>query len=296
MVENWNYESISVGQNNELRFWRPSRSDSPPRLHFAHATGFHAHTYAPLFAEISDIPIAAWDMRGHGFSADAGELQRFRSWKSYSRDLAYWLQQQPEPIWLAGHSVGATVSAQVASWHPEKVRGLILIEPVFMSRKQGWLIRAGRLSRRSSHNPLAVGALRRRNAFASLEAVYRAYRGRGAFKTWPEEWLRAYVEGAFRPDGAGLKLRCEPEWESRSFSLTPASSWDFVRKLKVPTTVFLGGVEHSTTNAASRRTLAALCPSAKQVVWEDCTHFLPMEKTASLALEIRQRVENSSAE
>lgn len=290
MQEEWPYESIRGSNNKALRYWRPTLSEQPAQLHFAHATGFHAHTYAPLFAELSDTPIAAWDMRGHGFSAEAGELQRFRSWKAYSRDLAEWLHRQPEPVWLAGHSVGATVSAQVASWHPEKVRGLILIEPVLMSRKQGWMIRAGRLSRRSSHNPLAVGALRRRNAFASFDKIYRAYRGRGAFKTWPEEWLRAYVEHAFFQDGEVLKLRCDPQWESRSFSLTVASPWDFVRRLQAPTYVYLGGVEHSTTNADSRRTLSALCPTAEQMEWPDCTHFLPMEKTALLAEDIHKRM------
>ncbi len=287
----WPHEVVQTEEGDQLCMWRPNGVEPPARLHFAHATGFHAHTYAPLFAQLADIPLAAWDMRGHGASAEAGDLRRFKSWHIYARDLGAWLRQQESPVWLAGHSVGATVSAELAASHPDKVRGLILIEPVFMSRKLGWMLRAGRLTRSRSHNPLAVGALRRRNAFDSLEMVYRAYRGRGAFKTWPEEWLSAYIEHAFQAEGDVLKLRCDPRWESRSFELTVPNPWDFVRKLKVPTHVFLGGTEHSTTNADARRTLQALCPLAQLEQWPDATHFLPMECTAELAARIRTLIE-----
>ncbi len=283
------------GGDDQLCMWRPTVTEQPARLHFAHATGFHAHTYTPLFSQLNDIPIAAWDMRGHGASAAAGDLRRFKSWQLYVRDLTAWLEQQDSPVWLAGHSVGATVSAEVAARNPEKVRGLILIEPVFMSRKLGWMLRAGRLTRRRSHNPLAVGALRRRNRFASRDKIYRAYRGRGAFKTWSEEWLQAYVEHAFRTEDGALMLCCDPRWESRSFELTLANPWESVRKLTVPTHVFLGATEHSTTNADARRTLQALCPQAQVEEWPEATHFLPMEHTAEVAARIRALMDGSSS-
>lgn len=291
----WPRDVVEARGGDQLCMWRPTAATQPAQLHFAHATGFHAHTYAPLFSLLADIPIAAWDMRGHGASAEAGDLRRFKSWRLYARDLNAWLEQQDAPVWLAGHSVGATVSAMVAAQNPEKVRGLILIEPVFMSRKLGWMLRAGRLTRRRSHNPLAVGALRRRNRFESLDKVYRAYRGRGAFKTWPEEWLAAYVEHAFRSEDEALVLRCDPRWESRSFELTLANPWDVVRKLAVPTHVLLGATEHSTTNADARRALQALCPQAHTEEWPDATHFLPMENTAELARRIRTLVSDQSA-
>lgn len=286
----WPQEVVETEEGDRLCVWRPTAAETPARLHFAHATGFHAHTYAPLFSLLNDVPIAAWDMRGHGASAEAGDLRRFKSWRIYARDLNAWLEQQESPVWLAGHSVGATISAELAAKNPDKVRGLILIEPVFMSRKLGWMLRAGRLTRRRSHNPLAVGALRRRNQFASVDKAYQAYRGRGAFKTWPDEWLSSYVEHAFRQEGDVLKLCCDPRWESRSFELTTANVWEFVRKLKVPTHVFLGATDHSTTNADARRTLLALCPHAQVQEWPEATHFLPMEYAEDVAGRIRELV------
>lgn len=281
-------EWVGEPGTGQICVWRPCRADRPAQLHFAHATGFHAHTYAPLFEALADIPIAAWDMRGHGHSAAAGDLQRFKSWRMYARDLLGWLEQQSGPVWLAGHSVGAAVSAMVAARHPERVRGLILIEPVFMSRKLGWMLRAGRLTRRLSHNPLAVGALRRRNGFESLDKVRQAYRGRGAFKTWPDAWLNAYVDDAFAQAEDGLwHLRCDPRWESRSFELTLPNPWEYVRQLTVPTTVLLGQPAQSTVNADARRTLTALCPQAVVREWPEASHFLPMEHTAEVAAAMR---------
>lgn len=289
--KDWRKDAFRTVEGDELCFWRPVRADEPPLLHFAHATGFHAHTYAPLFEKLPDIPTAAWDMRGHGHSGPAGELRRFKSWRLYARDLAAWLEHQRQPVWLAGHSVGATVSAMVASRHPERVAGLILIEPVLMSRKQGLMIRAGRLTRRLSLNPLAAGALRRRNGFPSIEKVRRAYSGRGAFRTWPQEWLDSYIENAFSEGDDGLlHLRCDPRWESRSFMLTLSNPWDVVRKLKVPTTVLLGDPALSTTNADARHTLEALCPQSDRRDWPEATHFLPMEQTDAVADVVRSLV------
>ena len=273
-----------------LQFWQPGRRSAPPLLHFAHATGFHAHTYAPLFALLQDIPLAAWDMRGHGHSAAAADPQHFRGWARFARDLTEWLLLQPAPVWLVGHSVGATVSTLVAARHPEKVRGLLLLEPVFLSRRQGWLLRMGRLTRRQVNTPLGAGALRRRALFDSPEQALQAYTGRGAFKTWPAEWLEAYVQHGLVATESGWTLRCTPDWEALCFDRVLASPWEAVRKLKVPVQVHLGELAQSTTNADARRVLSALAPHAEVREWPGASHFLPMEHTAEIAQIIRQAV------
>ncbi len=52
--------------------------------------------------------------------------------------------------------------------------------------------------RGEGHAGLAEGALRRRSDFPSREAALAAYRGRGAFRTWPEAPLADYVADGFR--------------------------------------------------------------------------------------------------
>lgn len=286
----WAAQALPCDDGAQLRLWRPNLAERPARLHFAHATGFHAHTYAPLFAALgADLPLAAWDMRGHGHSGPAGDPERFAGWARYAADLGGWLRAQPGPVWLAGHSVGATVSAMAAAAQPERVAGLILIEPVLVPPLPGLLLRLGQLLDRPNITPLSAGARRRRDRFVDHAQALAAWRGRGAFRSWPEEWLLAYVRHALEPDpgGAGLRLRCRPEFEGRSFDRTLAWPWGLLRRLPQPPLVLLGGCAQSTTGEASRRALRRVQPRARLRVWPQASHFLPMEHTAEVAAAIR---------
>ncbi len=86
----------------------------------------------------SDCKVMAGERRGHGASAGAADMGTFRGWETYYQDLTAWLQSLDEPVWLAGHSIGATTSVMAAARRPEKVLGLILAEPVILDRWPGW--------------------------------------------------------------------------------------------------------------------------------------------------------------
>ena len=55
--------------------------------------------------------------------------------------------------------------------------------------------------------------------------LFRSYRGRGAFATWPEASLIDYVQDGFRerPDGS-VELSCAPDWEASNFADNTAAS------------------------------------------------------------------------
>ena len=105
---------------------------SGPTFHFAHATGFNAETYVPLLAPLADkLRILASDARGHGFTTLPTGPGVARNWAIYREDLAKFLAATIKaPAILAGHSMGATVSAMIAAAFPDRVKALILIEPV----------------------------------------------------------------------------------------------------------------------------------------------------------------------
>lgn len=107
---------------------------SGPTFHFAHATGFNAETYVPLLAPLADkLRILASDARGHGFTTLPTGPGVARNWAIYREDLAKFLAATTKaPAILAGHSMGATVSAMIAAAFPDRVKALILIEPVLM--------------------------------------------------------------------------------------------------------------------------------------------------------------------
>ena len=61
--------------------------------------------------------------------------------------------------------------------------------------------------------PLAQLAARRRMEFPSKQDAVENYVGKGPFKTWPREWIEAYVDGGTVPTAAGtVRLRCARLW------------------------------------------------------------------------------------
>ena len=262
----------------EIALWRWPQSKARPTVHWAHATGFHGRLYRPLLDELAtDVNVLAWDMRGHGASAGAANFSTFRGWETYYRDMIALLDSLDEPVWLAGHSIGATTSIMAAARRPDKVLGLILAEPVIMDPGQGLKLWLAKLLRQSHRLSLAAGAARRRRVFDSHAAALDNYRGRGGFKTWPEAWLEAYVQHAFVPQGDQVQLACSPEWESTTFAHTEHNPWPGIRQLRCPV-IALAAERGSTFSPKAQKRLKALLPSADVRVLEGTTHFLPMEQ------------------
>ena len=272
----------------DIALWRWPQSKARPTLHWAHATGFHGRLYHPLLDELAtDVNVLAWDMRGHGASVGAANLSTFRGWEIYYRDLIALLECLDEPVWLAGHSIGATTSIMAAARRPDKVLGLILAEPVIMDPMQGLKLWLTKLLRQSQRLSLAAGAARRRRVFQSHAAALENYRGRGGFKTWPEAWLNAYVQHAFVPQGDQVQLACAPEWESTTFAHTEHNPWPGIRQLRCPV-IALAAERGSTFSPAARKRLQTLLPRADVMVLEGTTHFLPMEQNETVRDAILQ--------
>ncbi|WP_353253524.1 alpha/beta hydrolase [Salinisphaera sp. PC39] len=281
-------DGFTAPDGREIVLWRWPGSAGRPTLHWAHATGFHGQLYRPLLDELADdCNVLAWDMRGHGASAEAANLATFRGWETYYRDLTAFLDNLAEPIWLAGHSIGATTSIMAAARRPDKVRGLILAEPVIMDRWQGWMLWLTKLLRRSHRFSLAAGAARRRRVFDSRAAALDNFRGRGGFKTWPEAWIEAYVQHGLVQHGSHVRLACAPEWESTTFARTEHNPWPGIRRLQCPV-IALAAERASTFSPRARQRLRALLPSADVNVLAGTTHFLPMERPDAVRDAVRQ--------
>ena len=272
----------------DIALWRWPQSKARPTLHWAHATGFHGRLYHPLLDDLAtDVNVLAWDMRGHGASAGAANVSTFRGWETYYRDMTALLDSQDEPVWLAGHSIGATTSIMAAARRPDKVLGLILAEPVIMDPVQGLKLWGAKLLRQSHRLSLAAGAARRRRVFDSHTAALDNYRGRGGFKTWPEAWLEAYVQHAFMPQDDQVQLACNPEWESTTFAHTEHNPWPGIRQLRCPV-IALAAERGSTFSPTSQKRLQTLLPSADGRVVAGTTHFLPMEQNDTVRDAILQ--------
>jgi pimeloyl-ACP methyl ester carboxylesterase len=260
-----------------------------PQLHFAHATGFNAQTYQNLLQPLSErFHIHASDARGHGLTVLGTAPGMPRGWTMFRDDLLCFLDDiGGKPLILAGHSMGAIVSLMVAVAKPELVRGLVLVEPVLVPpMRLGHLL--GLLGIRSAEPAMVARAAKRRDTFASLDEALAAYRGRGAFRTWPEEIIRDYLEGGMILDNktGNAHLTCTPAWEADTFRGTPLGAARLSRLVKCPVTLIHG--ESGTAPQSEVQRFLHGHPATRVVTVADASHFLPMERPDIVCEEINR--------
>lgn len=274
----------------------PAPPGGRPALLFTHATGFNAQTYRTLLAPlVAEFRIFAVDLRGHGATTLPADPTRLTEWDSHRDDMLAFLDQLAArhglhgPLLLGGHSLGASLSLLVAAARPDLAGGLVLAEPVIMPYGyHWWLWLARRFGLRHRASPLAEMAERRRAVFDSRDAVLAAYRGRGAFRTWPEAMLQDYVEAGTRPRADGtVELACAPAWEAANFRAQATYLWRRIRRVRCPLSVLCGTID-STCPAPIVRRLIRLRPDAGVVTVGGASHFLPMERPDLLRETLRE--------
>lgn len=102
-----------------------------------------------------DMTMLSMDLPGHGQSED---WDKSRDFAEMARDMAVGLLERPAHI--VGHSYGAYLALRIAVDHPDMVRSLTLIEPVFFAAaKQGdaAAFKAYQKSSRAFMGAIAVG-------------------------------------------------------------------------------------------------------------------------------------------
>ncbi len=251
-----------------------------PSLHFTHATGFNAQTYRALLTPLQGrFRVTAADMRGHGFSTLPAHPGPQARWTSFAGDLAPIVDAVAKgPAVLAGHSMGAIVSMMVAGTYPERVRGLVLVEPVLVPRYSRQIMRLMAYLGRKPPPNLAQMAAKRRAIFPSFEMALASYRGRGAFKSWPDETVADYLRGGLLPTGNGseMRLACEPLWESAIFQNAPPGIARLASLVRCPLTLIYCGT--GTAKEREVQIVARRHGHARLVQVPQTTHFLPMER------------------
>ncbi len=247
-----------------------------PVLHFAHANGFNAETYRALLQPLAGrFHIYASDLRGHGFTTLPAVPGMQTRWGIYGEDLARFIAGLPRgPIVLAGHSMGSIASLMVAAKQPNQVRALVLSEPVLIPEQfeEGML--------RPPGPNLADLTERRRETFASFDAALNGYRGRGAFRTWPEEMVADYLHGGLIATGNGheMRLACAPQWEAANFRNAPAGISSLAADVRCPFTLLHAAATDGTSSPGEIQKIARMQPDARIIRVPDTTHFLPMEE------------------
>lgn len=246
----------------------------PVDLVFAHANGFNALTYRTLLAPLAQrVRIQAPDLRGHGATTLPTATETRRGWGDHGADLAALLDAiDGPPVVLAGHSMGGTSSLLAAAMRPERVRGLVLADPVIWSRATVLAFHLPVLRDLPQRSPLVVNALKRRSRFDDRAAALAAYRGRGAFKGWPDQVLEDYLtDGLIDRDGQ-VELACTPQWEASNYAVHAHDPWRAMGRLACP--IHILKAQAGLACHVPERPFGLAHVTVETV--PDSTHFLPM--------------------
>jgi len=252
-----------------------------PWLHFAHATGMCAELYAGLLDPLAaEFNIVASDARGHGRSTLPADPAALTTWRTYQDDLAALLAQYPAGKWrLAGHSMGASVSLELAVREPGRVGAVVLVEPAFVP-----FAAAASYDRGATPNPMAAQAARRRPAFASRAEARASWQGRGVFRAWRDASLDAYVAGGMRDTDGGAELACTPAWEATTFMAVTTGIRAALAAWRGPLAM-LHGTAFSTVSQADADAIAAAGATVERI--DGASHFLPLEHPGRVRAAIR---------
>jgi pimeloyl-ACP methyl ester carboxylesterase len=252
----------------------------PPDIVFLHATGFNARTYRSLLAPLGErFHVLAVDLRGHGQTQLPAHTFGYGSWNRHRDDVVELVEGHIRaPVTLAGHSMGATVSLLVAGRRPDLARGVAMLDPVLMSPAMyGFAQLPGAPLWWSVSFPIARGAARRRNRFATKDEAAAALAGRGVFKSFTSEQIADYVDDGFRETADGVRLTCTPAYESRTFAAQRIDPWRALSRAPAPL-VCLRAEIRSTMPQAAADHACEVRPDVRLATVEGVGHMFPMER------------------
>jgi pimeloyl-ACP methyl ester carboxylesterase len=249
-----------------------------PPLFFAHATGFHGHIWMPIVDRLQDaFTCYSFDTRGHGDSSAPAD--GVFDWRAFADDaLAAVDGFALDRPFAVGHSAGGALLLLAEQARPGTFRSLYLYEPIVYPAEG---------PPPASENPLAAGARRRREVFASREAAYENYAGK-TFSVFTPEALQAYVDYAFDdlPDGT-VRLKCRGENEARTYDMSlHHGAYAGLAEVACPVTLACGS-DTDAIGPAFIDILAARLPDVRTQVFDGLGHFGPMQDPAAVADAIR---------
>ena len=253
----------------------------------SHATGFHAHCYVPLAAELADtFRIHGLDYRGHGNSTQpAGWDGEPVDWRGCGDDavLAARTIAPDGGIVGFGHSMGGAALLMAAARRPELFDRLVLFEPIVHPPPP--------VPVDPDDVPLVRGARRRKAQFESVEVAYENYRSKPPLSWFEEAALRAYVDHGFRPvdgdAGCAVELRCAPMFEAATFEGSFGNGvWDTLPSIATPTLVVTGVVEGDQPSRFASD-VAGRLPNGRYLELPHMTHFGPFTDIAEIATIVR---------
>jgi pimeloyl-ACP methyl ester carboxylesterase len=256
-------------------------------LLLSHATGFHGHCYLPIADELTDeFTGFALDYRGHGDTARPDDWDV--DWTRYGDDaLAAARALAPDGGLVGfGHSMGGAGLLMAAHRDPGLFDVIVAFEPIVFPPREV----DPHEGTENNGTILSRGARKRRASFASFDEALANYSSKPPMNAFDPDVLRLYVGHGFRPAPEGIRLKCDPEHEARTFDTGGThDTWALLPDIDTKVVVVAGHVDESGP-ATIARDIAERLPRASYVEHDEWNHFTPFIDPAAMATLIRDAV------
>jgi pimeloyl-ACP methyl ester carboxylesterase len=250
-----------------------------PALLLAHATGFCAGVLAPLAGRLKGrYRCIAFDARAHGQSdrPPGGDF----GWYGFAADIAAVVDvlglERPAAV---GHSCGAAALLLAEQARPGTFSALYCFEPIVYPGDTP-------LAPDADGNPLAVGARRRREVFASRDEAMENFSTKPPFDRLDPEVLAFYVDNGFGPVTGGIGLRCRRQDEAQVYAHSLAhDAFAHLPEIGCPVTLACGA-ETDAMGPAVLALFASRLGDAPVDVFDAMGHFGPLEDPEAVARSV----------
>jgi pimeloyl-ACP methyl ester carboxylesterase len=263
------------GLNLHCLEWGPSATAGVLLLHGGAA---HAHWFDAVAAQLAERRhVVALDQRGHGESAWARPPAY--ATEDFARDIVSVLDHLGwRSAVLAGHSMGGHNAIACAAWHPDRIRGLVIVD----SRPAIPAERLAQMKERGERPP-------RRHP--TLEAAVAAFRLLPPETTADRALLDhlARVGVAWR-DGAET-ARFDPACYA---ARVPVDAWALLERIAAPTLVIRGERSPILPRPMAERLVAEL-HAAQLVEIRDAYHHLVLDQPAAFVGALRDFLDSLDA-
>jgi pimeloyl-ACP methyl ester carboxylesterase len=246
----------------------------------SHATGFHGYCYLPIADALSDdFTSYALDYRGHGDTARPDDWDV--DWARYGDDaLAAARAVAPDGGLVGfGHSMGGAGLLMAAHRDPGLFDLIVAYEPIVFPPREI----DPHDGTENNGTVLSRGARKRRASFPTFGDAIANYSSKPPMMVFDPDVLRLYVAHGFRPAPEGVRLKCDPEHEARTFDTGGThTTWAELPDITTRVVVVAGHVDEFGP-AAIAREIAEQLSNATYIERDEWNHFTPFIDPAAMA-------------
>ena len=252
-----------------------------PKIHFAHANGFPAKTYAKLFSFLSnDFEIGFLERHAHNPKFPVSD-----NWRFLKDELRETIEKNyTEKIIGVGHSLGGVLHFLVAVENPELYSQIILLDAPVISRLSSHGLRFLKLTKMIDRYSPSQMTRFRRNLWKSKAEVFEHFSQKPKFAAFDKDVLRDYVEHGTICTEKGFELFFAPKTEAQIYRTIPHNLPNFRGKLKIPA-AYIGGTHSKEGKLARLSFMKKHFPIDFYQI--EGSHLFPLEKPQLTAEKIK---------